>query len=48
MYMMFAPKMKEIGPMVFEELPIGQTKTHRVPYAINNIDILTLYIVFDE
>ena len=33
--------------MVFEELPIGQTKTN-TPYAISNIDILTLYIAFDE
>ena len=45
---MFAPKMKVIGQMVFEELAIEQTNTHRIPYAINDIDILTLYIAFDE
>ena len=41
MCLMFVPKMKLIGPMVFEELAIGQTnkQTHRVPYAINKIDV---------
>ena len=40
MYLIFVPKMKVIGPMVFEELAIGQTnkRTDIVPYAINNID----------
>ena len=36
MCLVFVPKTKLIGPMVFEEIAIGQTD--RVPCAIDNID----------